>query len=132
MISGVRSLMLPIVAMASAVAVSACGHEPVTPPPAASNRLAAAAATFGSGQTRVAGEYLVTLAPGTDVKAIEDAYGRFGIKAIKGVGNGIFQLTLSEDPGPEKMEELRSQDPRIRAIQPNFIYRAKQPAGGRR
>jgi hypothetical protein len=66
------------------------------------------------------------------VKAIEDAYGSFGIKAIKGVGTGIFQLKLSEDPGPKKMEELRSQDPRIKAIQPNFIYRANQPVGGTR
>ena len=120
--------MLPILAMAS-VAVLACGHEPGKSSATTSNRLAAAPAAIGSEQTRVTGEYLVTLAPGIDVKAIEDAYGRFGISAVKGVGPGIFQLTLTEDPGPEKMEELRRQDPRIKAIQPNFIYRASQPAG---
>lgn len=66
------------------------------------------------------------------MKVIENAYRSFGIKAIKGVGTGVFQLTLSEDPGPEKMEELSRQDPRIKAIQPNFIYRANQPVGGAR
>lgn len=82
-----------------------------------------------SGQTRVAGEYLVTLAAGADIKAITDVYWHFGVKSIKDLGAGIFQITLSEDPGPEKLEELRRQDNRIKAVQPNFVYRAKRPAG---
>jgi len=79
---------------------------------------------FSSHQTRVPGEYLVTLAAGADVKAIADLYGRFGIKGTQGLGRNIFLVTLTEDPGPAKMEELRRQNAQIKAVQPNFVYRA--------
>jgi hypothetical protein len=77
-----------------------------------------------SRQARVPGEYLVTLAAGADVKAIADLYGRFGIKGTQGLGRNIFLVRLTEDPGPAKLEELRTQDAQIKAIQPNFVYRA--------
>jgi hypothetical protein len=124
--SSVRNLMLLAMALAGAVAGSACAHAPSN---TANNRTTAPIAS-GSEQTRVPGEYLITLVAGTDVKVIADSYGRFGVKSIKDLGAGIFQLTLSEDPGPEKMEKLRGQDVRIKAIQPNFVYRANRPAGG--
>jgi hypothetical protein len=73
---------------------------------------------------RVPGEYIVTLAAGVDVKAISNVYGRFGIKRIQDLGRNIFLVTLSEDPNPAQMEELRRQDARIEAVQPNFMYRS--------
>jgi len=73
------------------------------------------------------GEYLVTLEERAGVEAIADTYGRFGIKGIKSLGRGIFLVTLDEDPGPEKVEELGRRDTRIKAVQPNFVYR---PGGG--
>jgi hypothetical protein len=76
-----------------------------------------------SRQTRAPGEYLVTLAEEADVKAIADLYGRFGIKGTHGLGRNIFLVTLTEDPGPAKMEELRGQNAQIKAVQPNFVYR---------
>jgi len=82
---------------------------------------------FSSRQTRVPGEYLVTLAAGADVKAIGDLYGRFGIKGTRGLGRNIFLVTLTEDPGPAKMEELRGQNTQINAVQPNFVYRSNGP-----
>ncbi len=78
---------------------------------------------FSSRQTRAPGEYLVTLAAGADIKAIADLYGRFGIKGTRGLGGNIFLVTLTEDPGPAKMEELRGQNGQIKAVQPNFVYR---------
>lgn len=74
-------------------------------------------------QTRVPGEYLVTVAAQADAKAIADVYGRFGIKRTQELGRGVFLVTLKEDPGFAKMEELQKQDTRIRAVQPNFVYR---------
>jgi len=101
--------------MTGLAAGSACSQTPRDPAPAPMD--------FSSRQTRVPGEYLVTLAAGTDVKAIADLYGRFGIKGTRDLGRNIFLVTLTEDPGPAKMEELRRQNAQIKAVQPNFVYR---------
>jgi hypothetical protein len=78
---------------------------------------------FSSRQTRVPGEYLVTLAADADVNVIHSLYGRFGIKGIQGLGQNLFLLKLADDPGPARMEELRGQNRQVRAIQPNYAYR---------
>jgi len=46
-----------------------------------------------------------------------------GIKSMKDLGRNIFLVTLTEDPGPSKMEELRGQNAHVTAVQPNFVYR---------
>ena len=76
-----------------------------------------------SQQTRVTGEYLVTLASPAEVKVISNLYGRFGIKSIKSIGPNLFLVSLTQDPGPTTMEELRKGDARIKAVQPNYVYR---------
>lgn len=104
-----------VLAMTGLAAGSACSQTPRDPAPTPMD--------FSSRQTRVPGEYLVTLAAGADVKAIADLYGRFGIKGTQGLGRNLFLVTLTEDPGPAKMEELRGQNAQIKAVQPNFVYR---------
>jgi hypothetical protein len=103
-------------ATAGLVAGSACSQTPSEP--------ASTPADFSSRQTRVPGEYLVTLAAGADAKAIAELYGRFGIKSTQDLGRSLFLVRLTEDPGPAKLEELRGQNAQIQAIQPNFVYRA--------
>jgi hypothetical protein len=103
------------VTMAGLVAGSACSQTQSDPVPTATG--------FSSRQTRVPGEYLVTLAAKADVKAIADLYGRFGIKGTQDLGRNLFLVRLTEDPGPAKLEELRSQNAQIKAVQPNFVYR---------
>jgi hypothetical protein len=105
-----------------AVSTAACARAPANPPAAAKDP--APVQLPAAQQTRAAGEYLVTLADGVDAKVISNVYGRFGIKGVNAMGPGLFHLILSEDPGPAKMEEIRKQDARIKAIQPNFVYRA--------
>lgn len=112
---GMGCLIGLTVALAGAAAVCACGQTPGNP--------RAAPAGAWSRQTRVPGEYLVTLAEGADGKVIADLYGRFGIKGTKDLGHDIFLVTLTEDPGPSRMEELRTQDAHVKAVQPNFAYR---------
>ena len=85
----------------------------------------AAAGCAWSQQARAPGEYLVTLASPAEVKAIADVYGRFGIKGIERLGNNVFLVTLTEDPGPATMEKLRAADARIKAVEPNFPYRSQ-------
>jgi hypothetical protein len=82
---------------------------------------------FSSRQARVPGEYLVTLVPGADVKVITDLFGRFGIKGVENLGNSMFLVILTEDPGPAAMEELQGQNAHVKAIQPNYIYRTNGP-----
>jgi hypothetical protein len=103
--------------------LSACRH-------ASSNPEATPAGGL-SQQTRVPGDYLVTLAEGADVKAIADLYGRFGIKGMKDLGRNVFLVTLTEDPGPAKMEELRGRNAHVKAVQPNFVYRVNEPGNAR-
>ncbi len=82
---------------------------------------------MASRQTRVPGQYIVTLLPGADVKVITDVYGQFGIRGVRDLGQGLFLVTLTQDPGPAAMEEMRIKDPQIKAVQPNFIYRIDKP-----
>jgi len=112
-----RRFIAMAMAAAGAVAGSACGNPPGNPqvaPPGG-----------WSQQTRVPGEYLVTLAAPADVKTIAGLYGQFGIKSIKELGQNVFLVTLTEDPGPARMEKLRGDSAHIKAVQPNYVYRTQ-------
>jgi len=102
------------VALTALAAGSACSQTPRDPAPPPMD--------FSSRQTRAPGEYLVTLAAGADAKAIADLYGRFGIEGTRDLGRNVFLVRLTEDPGPAKLEELRSQNAQVKAVQPNFVY----------
>ena len=104
-------------AVAGAAAGYACGSSPGNPqtPPAGAS----------SQQSRVPGEYLVTLAAPAEARAIADLYGRFGIRGIKHLGSNVFLVTLTEDPGPATMEKLRGENAHIKAVEPNFVYRSQ-------
>jgi hypothetical protein len=115
---GIRRLLVLAAALVGMAAGPACGHTPGNPGPTTMD--------LSSSPTRVPGEYLVTLVPGADSKAIAGLYGRFGIKGIKDLGNNLFLVTLTEDPGPAKMEELRGQNALVKAVQPNFVYRTNE------
>ena len=112
-----RRLIAFAMAVAGAAAGYACGSAPGNPE--------AKPAGAWSQQTRVPGEYLVTLTADAKTKAIADLYGQFGIKGIKELGNNVFLVTLTEDPGPETMEKLRGGNALIKAVQPNYIYRTQ-------
>jgi hypothetical protein len=105
-----------VLAMAGLAAGAACSQNA---------RDSAPASLHVSDNQRVPRQYLVTLAPGVDVSAITNVYGRFGIKRTQDLGRNLFLLTLTEDPGPTKMEELRTQNEQIKAVQPNFVYMDK-------
>jgi hypothetical protein len=108
--------LLPCLAAVLISCGSACAGSPPTPeavpkgPP--------------SRRSTVPGEYLVTLSPGAEVGAVAQVYGRFGLKRTDDLGGGVVLVSLEEDPGLERMTELQLQDARIKAVQPNFVYRA--------
>ncbi len=114
-----RELAALALVLAVAAAAPSCGRAAGSGSPTAGD--------LRSGRTRVPGQYLATMAPGTDMKALTDIYGRFGIKEMRDLGQSVFLLILTEDPGPAVMEELRQRNSRIKAVQPNFLYRANDP-----
>jgi hypothetical protein len=117
---GIGRIIALALSLAGAVAGSACGVTPGDPLTAPATRVR---------QTRVPGEYLVTLAAGGSVKPITDLYGQFGIKRIQDLGRNIFLVTLTKDPGPGRMEQLRGENAHIQAVQPNYVYGTRRPGG---
>jgi hypothetical protein len=79
---------------------------------------------ISASRSTVPGEYLVTLGPGADAGAVKEVYGSFGVKQLQDLGNGVVLVALEKDPGLARMKELQALDPRLKAVQPNFVYRA--------
>jgi hypothetical protein len=119
----IRSVSITIMIMTLA-STSACAHSPTVKMSQAQQSILASSKDQ---QTRVLGEYLVTLAAGENEGAISDKYARFGIKRIQALGNSTFLLSITDDIGPEGMRTIIEQDTRFKAVQPNFIYKANQP-----
>lgn len=116
---GTRRLIALAVALTGATAACAGGPAP--------GKLEAAPAVRAQ-QARVPGEYLVTLAARSDVQAIVELYERFAIRRIEDLGSNVFLVRLTDDPGPDRMEQLRGDNAHIRAVQPNFAYGTREPA----
>jgi len=114
---GIRRLIVLAATLAGAAAGSACGYTPGNPQPVLADN---------TQQTRVPGEYLVTLSARDSVQAITDLYGQFGIKGIQDMGHNIFLVTFTEDPGPARMEQLRGESTHIQTVQPNFVYGTRE------
>ncbi len=118
---GAVSLGLIVVVM-----LSACAHTSPAPSAGAAADLCPPRTEL---QARVPYEYLVKLASGEDEGVISERYGRFGIKDVNALGDEIFLLILSNDPGPQEMEALSRGDARIVAVQPNLIYWTNRSSG---
>lgn len=117
-----------LIASAMAAACAATGYACAGNAPGSSQ---AAPTGASSQQSRVAGEYLVTVTGPAGVKAIADLYGRFGIKGIKELAPHVFLVTLADDPGPATMEALRKGSAQIKAVEPNSVYRTQSGGGAR-
>ena len=114
-----RRLVALAVTLALASAAAACG----SPAP----RTPQAAAPAAARQSRVPGEYLVTVVARDRVAAIADLYGQFGIQDIRDLGGTVFLLLVTEDPGPARMEQVRVGSTHILAVQPNLVYGTSRP-----
>jgi hypothetical protein len=107
LISG-RRRVLQLGVLAAASVLCACGNS--------ASRAA---------ENRVAGEYIVTLAPEGDAKTISDVFGRFDLRSVQPIGNGAFLVVLGDDPGLAAMQKLAAANAAIKAVQPNYHYRAR-------
>ncbi len=111
-----RAALAAVVVTAAVSGCMACASAPASaaPPPMAGSP---------AGQSIVPGEYIVTLAASADVAQAEGVLARFSPKRVKDLGGGRFLVVLGKDPGVEAMRELPRQDDRVKAVQPNFVYR---------
>lgn len=111
-------------------------HQSATPPqplmPQPSSRMP-------SSQSRVTGEYIVTL-PGetTDhgkstnddaATLIRQVFAAQKIRSIQALGQGLYLLKIGIDPGPRAMASLAGQSPQEMRVQPNRIYHNPTPPG---
>lgn len=77
-------------------------------------------------RARVPDEYIVTLSPAVDRSVIEEDFGRFGIKDIYPLEEETYLLVLTNDPGPQQLEDVIYDDERIRSVHPNLVYWANR------
>jgi hypothetical protein len=126
----VKRPVLLLAVVAGATALGCACRQPTASPPVPATAPAAAPATGPgglvggpAGQT-VARQYLVTVVAGAGEAAVREALAPFGLASIKPIGNDAFLVTIEDDPGLARVEALGKRDPRIKAVQPNFVYRA--------
>lgn len=72
---------------------------------------------------RAAGEYIVTVQPGAGEALLRELYGAYGIREITGLGENRFLIKLNNDPGLDAIQHKGSESGKVKAAQPNFIYR---------
>ena len=81
--------------------------------------------------SRVPGEYIVTLSEDGDESVIHEYFGEFDIIEVRKLSKSMFLLRIKNDPGVENIEESLECSPFLKAVQPNFRYRSFQGGSGR-
>jgi len=74
-------------------------------------------------ENHVPSMYLVTLSKQLAEQAIETLFAQYGVRELKRVDTQLYQVTLTNDPGLQRLQELAAESDLIRHIQPNNIYR---------
>lgn len=80
-----------------------------------------------AGSQRVTGEYIVTMESETPVETLLKIYEDFGVLAITDLGTSHYLIKLKSDPGVAAIEKKGIESGKIKAVQPNFIYRIQRP-----
>ena len=51
----------------------------------------------------------------------------FGISEIESIGDRLYKVKLTNDPGPEKISRIAEKSDCIEYAEPNYIYRINPP-----
>ena len=78
-------------------------------------------------QYRVAGEYIVTSQPGGDAALLRQLYAAYGVRDISDLGKNRFLIKLNQDPGLTDIERTGIESGKVKAVQPNYVYRLNRP-----
>ena len=79
---------------------------------------------------RVPGEYIVTLSPEAGAEVITRALTAYAPVLGRDLGEGRYLVHIGTDPGPDKVSAAIRVESAIKAIQPNFVYRATPATTG--
>lgn len=74
-------------------------------------------------QSRVPGEYVITLRPNADPARINAVYRGLGLTRVQDLGHGKYLIHLSDDPGTDAVLDVGDTAGVVDAVQPNFTYR---------
>ncbi|MFL6713772.1 MAG: hypothetical protein ACJ8LN_12720 [Sulfurifustis sp.] len=85
----------------------------------------AAAPEPAAAQSRVPGEYIITLRPDADPARITPIYRDLGLSRVQDLGHGKYLIHVSNDPGADTLLEIGDAAGVVEAVQPNFIYRTQ-------
>lgn len=72
---------------------------------------------------RVAGEYIVTVQPGSDAALLRQLYAAYGVRELSDLGANHFLVKLNRDPGLDEIRRTGLDSGKVTAVQPNFVYR---------
>lgn len=92
-----------------------------------SQQPAAPSSTTPTDSDRVPGEYLITVQNGGDESLIRREFADRSVRSVRQIRDDLFLVNIERDPGPEAMRQMAAGCAQIRAVQPNFIYRANPP-----
>ena len=106
---------------AAGLPACAAPGEPAARPEAGAPR------TVPGTQSRVPGEYLVTVRPGGDEALIRQLYAAYSVREVRSLGGDRFLVRLGRDPGPEAVRQAALASDGISDVQPNFVYRVGPP-----
>lgn len=129
MLAPARSLVLAAALLSPACA---CKHRaeaaPSAPAPAAARDAAPLPSMPGASRAAPAprtipGEYLITVTAGAGEALVRERFGPLGIARLQALGPNLFLVKLEPDPGLPALEQVRAQDGRVTAVQPNYAYR---------
>ncbi|MDH4262587.1 MAG: hypothetical protein OEV78_06015 [Spirochaetia bacterium] len=86
----------------------------------------------GQLQNTAPGEYVVTVKGNNDANVVKHVFSKYSVVSVTGLDNtpGVFLLKLNEDPGLDTLQNTADKSGKIKAIQPNFIYRINTPQRG--
>jgi len=112
---------LPLFAILTSVS---CGPTVTNAPP--KKEVQTIMAQTGSpAPERVAGEYIVSVAPGGDATTVRNVYAAYGVRDVADLGDGNFLIKLTRDPGPDEIKQKGVDSGKVKTAQPNFIYRTQ-------
>ena len=113
----IRHLAVGGVLTLGMLGAAACGYS------VKENSAPRAQAGMSTASQRVPGEYIVTMQGEGDASLLRELYASHGVVAVKDLGGGRFLIKLKQDPGASEVQRIGLASERVKAVQPNFVYR---------
>lgn len=113
-------LTVGVLLVVGGLGATACGHAVTDNPPSAGM------AGNNTSSTRVPGEYIVTLQQEGGAALVQELYADYGVRAVEDLGRGRFLVKLKKDPGLDEVQRVGMVSGKVKAVQPNFVYRSNR------